>query len=203
MSTAFIVDQNANRILFSSVKLRGYQSFKVCGDILADTTVRPELVCKLKHGLRSYLGVSLRLEVGRSATLIVVSPSPRVFSSNDIALACELCACIEDRYQMRNEAHIANTVSNLSITSTLLSGIKVHLRATRMPNASAWRDVPLSFLTIPSQLCVGLCADALGGGYCMPGGHGRCLPWTLHPAGERGRPCDWRSQEWSQLAGTA
>lgn len=127
MNTAFIANQNANRIIFKDSKGPGIQSFKVCGDLLEDRGVREGIAGLLQHGVRAYLGVSMILEGGKVATLIVASNQPRTFSPEDISVAGEICACIEDRYRMRRETAITNTVSNLTISSVLLSSIKVRL----------------------------------------------------------------------------
>jgi hypothetical protein len=126
MSTAIIVKKNANRIIFKVVHGPDYQSFKVCSDLSKDGSVRSDIRPLLHHGIKAYLGVSIMTEAGKYATLIISSMEARKFSSQDIHLACELCACIEDRYRMRRETDIANTVDNLSISSVLLSSIKVN-----------------------------------------------------------------------------
>eukprot|EP01039_Chlorochromonas_danica_P010848 gene10848-12058_t len=129
MNSAIIVEKNAHRILFtpSSLLRHGYQSFMTCPDIILEPRMPSSIKDQLKYSIRGYLGINVILSDGRRGTLILTSRIPRRFDSNDIMFACEVSAMIEERYQMRRDADIANTIANLTIISVLMSSIKCYL----------------------------------------------------------------------------
>eukprot|EP00981_Chlorochromonas_danica_P000219 scaffold51_cov172-Ochromonas_danica.AAC.7 len=130
MSTAFIVDGNSNRHLFTNARGPGYHSFLVSYDILSDPRIKPKFMDHLRYGVRAYLGVSMIMLDGQIGTLMITANEPKKFSADDIYLACELSASMEERYQLRRTVAIANTIANLTISSVLLSSVKAHLQVT-------------------------------------------------------------------------
>eukprot|EP01031_Cornospumella_fuschlensis_P040718 gene40718-49654_t len=127
MTTAILVSKNANKILFSSSSTSA--SFIVSPDTYTDSRTRSVFREKLQHGVRGYLGVTVRMRGGIKGTLLVTSSEAKVFGGDDIYVATEVSSMIEDLYEMRREREIVNTVENISISSVLLSSIQAYLQA--------------------------------------------------------------------------
>lgn len=119
MTTAVLVERNANRLLFGVT-----QCTLSCADIATDSRMKTSLKCQLQHSIRAYLGIAVDLG-GQRGTLVVTSTSPRSLSCEDVETVITLAKVMEDRYRMRREVEIANTVVNLTIISVLMSSIKV------------------------------------------------------------------------------
>lgn len=83
----------------------------------------------LQHSMKMYMGIDIIIDSGKTGTLVIASRECRQFSPFDIAFAAEICGCIDDKYRMRRDARASGAVSNLTICSVLLSGIKGYIGA--------------------------------------------------------------------------